>query len=85
MLNEAQTQLFQAPQLAVYPGVAIALTVLGLNLMGDGLRDMFDPRLVRTRAGRAPATLPDAADAAPAAAATAVPAAAAANADNAGR
>ena len=47
MLNEAQQQLFQAPQLAVYPGVAIALTVLGLNLLGDGLRDVFDPRLVR--------------------------------------
>jgi peptide/nickel transport system permease protein len=45
MLNEAQRQLFQAPQLAVYPGVAIALSVLGLNLMGDGLRDIFDPRL----------------------------------------
>jgi len=44
MLNEAQQQLFQAPQLAVYPGVAIALTVLGLNLLGDGLRDVFDPR-----------------------------------------
>ena len=49
MLNEAQQQLFQAPQLAVYPGVAIALTVLGLNLMGDGLRDIFDPRLARRR------------------------------------
>ena len=47
MLNEAQAQLFQAPQLAIYPGVAIALTVLGLNLMGDGLRDIFDPRLAR--------------------------------------
>ena len=47
MLNEAQQQLFQAPQLAVYPGVAIASTVLGLNLLGDGLRDVFDPRLVR--------------------------------------
>jgi peptide/nickel transport system permease protein len=49
MLNEAQTQLFQAPQLAIYPGLAIALTVLGLNLMGDGLRDIFDPRLTRRR------------------------------------
>jgi peptide/nickel transport system permease protein len=49
MLNEAQQQLFQAPQLAVYPGLAIALTVLGLNLLGDGLRDVFDPRLVRSR------------------------------------
>ena len=49
MLNEAQQQLFQAPQLAVYPGVAIALTVLGLNLLGDGLRDKFDPRLHGSR------------------------------------
>ena len=49
MLNEAQSQMFQAPMLAVYPGVAIALTVLGLNLMGDGLRDLLDPRLSRTR------------------------------------
>jgi peptide/nickel transport system permease protein len=49
MLNEAQQMLFQAPQLAVYPGVAIALAVLGLNLMGDGLRDLLDPRLARQR------------------------------------
>ena len=49
MLNEAQAQLFQAPQLAIYPGVAIALAVLGLNLMGDGLRDLLDPKLARKR------------------------------------
>jgi peptide/nickel transport system permease protein len=49
MLSEAQTLLFQAPQLAVFPGVAIALAVLGLNLLGDGLRDIFDPRLARKR------------------------------------
>lgn len=49
MLNEAQQQLFRAPMLAVYPGVAIALTVLGLNLIGDGLRDIFDPRLTQRR------------------------------------
>jgi peptide/nickel transport system permease protein len=49
MLNEAQTQLFQAPMLAVYPGVAIALSVLGLNLIGDGLRDLLDPKLARHR------------------------------------
>ena len=49
MLNEAQTLLFQAPMLAVYPGVAIALSVLGLNLMGDGLRDLLDPKLARKR------------------------------------
>jgi peptide/nickel transport system permease protein len=49
MLNEAQSQMFQAPLLAVYPGAAIALAVLGLNLMGDGLRDLLDPRLARQR------------------------------------
>ncbi|WP_281915202.1 ABC transporter permease [Caldimonas thermodepolymerans] len=49
MLNEAQTQLFQAPQLAIYPGVAIALSVLGLNLLGDGLRDLLDPKVARGR------------------------------------
>jgi len=49
MLNEAQQMLFQAPWLAIYPGVAIALAVLGLNLMGDGLRDLLDPRLSRQR------------------------------------
>jgi hypothetical protein len=47
MLSEAQTLLFQAPMLAVYPGVAIVLSVLGLNLMGDGLRDLLDPKLAR--------------------------------------
>jgi peptide/nickel transport system permease protein len=45
MLSEAQNLLFQAPRLAVYPGLAIMLAVLGLNLLGDGLRDLLDPRL----------------------------------------
>ncbi len=49
MLNEAQTFLHFAPQLAIYPGLAIALTVLGLNLFGDGLRDVLDPKLRRNR------------------------------------
>ncbi len=49
MLSEAQTLMFQAPMLAVYPGVAIALAVLGLNLLGDGLRDVLDPKLARKR------------------------------------
>ena len=49
MLAEAQTLLFQAPLLAVFPGVAIAVAVLGLNLLGDGLRDLMDPRLARKR------------------------------------
>jgi peptide/nickel transport system permease protein len=45
MLSEAQQYLFLAPRLAVFPGVAIAMAVLGLNLVGDGLRDLLDPRL----------------------------------------
>ncbi|WP_028602554.1 ABC transporter permease [Ottowia thiooxydans] len=45
MLAEAQTLMFQTPMLAVWPGLAIALAVLGLNLMGDGLRDLLDKRL----------------------------------------
>lgn len=50
MLNEAQTFMFVAPELAIYPGLAIVLSVLGLNLLGDGLRDLLDPRLRRARA-----------------------------------
>ncbi|MEI8326390.1 MAG: ABC transporter permease [Betaproteobacteria bacterium] len=49
MLAEAQTMLFEAPRLAVFPGLAIALAVMGLNLLGDGLRDSLDPRLTRQR------------------------------------
>ena len=49
MLSEAQTMMFQSPLLAVWPGMAIALAVLGLNLLGDGLRDLLDPRLSRQR------------------------------------
>ncbi len=45
MLADAQTLLFTHPMLAVYPGVAIALAVLGLNFLGDALRDLLDPRL----------------------------------------
>ncbi|MEM1429584.1 MAG: ABC transporter permease [Pseudomonadota bacterium] len=47
MLAEAQTFFYSTPMLAVLPGLAIVLTVLGLNLMGDGLRDLLDPRLRR--------------------------------------
>ncbi|MBS0452183.1 MAG: ABC transporter permease [Proteobacteria bacterium] len=49
MLAEAQTMMWQAPLLAVFPGMAIAFAVLGLNLLGDGLRDLLDPRLARAR------------------------------------
>ena len=47
MLADSQTLIGLAPQLAIFPGAAIVLTVLGLNLMGDGLRDLLDPRLRR--------------------------------------
>jgi peptide/nickel transport system permease protein len=49
MLAESQTMIALSPRLALLPGLAIVLTVLGLNLMGDGLRDMLDPRLRRLR------------------------------------
>lgn len=45
MLAEAQTLMYEAPLLALWPGLAIALSVFGLNLLGDGLRDALDPRL----------------------------------------
>ena len=45
MLADAQTMVSIAPHMALVPGFAIILTVLGLNLMGDGLRDALDPRL----------------------------------------
>jgi len=45
MLAEAQNVLYNAPSLAIYPGIAIALSVLALNLLGDGLRDALDPKL----------------------------------------
>jgi len=46
MLSESQTYLNQAPLLAVWPGASIAVSVLGFNLLGDGLRDLLDPKLV---------------------------------------
>jgi peptide/nickel transport system permease protein len=46
MLSESQTFLNQAPLLAFWPGASIALSVLGFNLLGDGLRDLLDPKLV---------------------------------------
>jgi len=49
MLAEAQTMIYTHPSLAVLPGLAIVAMVLGLNLMGDGLRDALDPRLRRAR------------------------------------
>ncbi len=47
MLSEARNYVFTAPHLVFFPGFAIMLTVLGFNLLGDGLRDALDPRLNR--------------------------------------
>jgi peptide/nickel transport system permease protein len=49
MLNEAQTFMEISPWLAIFPGLAIAWAVLGFNLLGDGLRDLLDPKLSRPR------------------------------------
>ena len=50
MLADAQTMVSFAPHLALIPGFAIIVTVLGLNLLGDGLRDWLDPRIRVARA-----------------------------------
>lgn len=49
MLAEAQTMVTLAPHVAIVPGMAIVITVLGLNLFGDGLRDRLDPKLQRAQ------------------------------------
>lgn len=49
MLAEAQTMIGFAPWLAIFPGLAIFVVVLGFSLMGDGLRDALDPRVRRER------------------------------------
>lgn len=45
MLNDGRAFFLSAPQLMIYPGLMISLVVIGFNLLGDGLRDVFDPRL----------------------------------------
>ncbi len=49
MLSKGRVYLRVAPHVTTFPGLAILLTVLGFNLLGDGLRDALDPRMVRTR------------------------------------
>ncbi|MGN6464145.1 MAG: ABC transporter permease [Rhizobiaceae bacterium] len=49
MLFDAQTRMIVAPYMAIFPGLAIVITVLGLNLLGDGLSDILDPKLRRRR------------------------------------
>jgi peptide/nickel transport system permease protein len=47
MLGAERNQVFTAPHLVFYPGLAIMFTVLSFNLIGDGLRDALDPRLAQ--------------------------------------
>ncbi len=49
MLNAAREYVVSMPWMAIFPGLAIMLTALGMNLMGDWLRDILDPRLRRAR------------------------------------
>lgn len=45
MLSTGRDFLFNAPHIALFPGLMISMPVLGLNLLGDGLRDALDPRM----------------------------------------
>ncbi|MWU14614.1 ABC transporter permease subunit, partial [Escherichia coli] len=47
MLNEARADMVTAPHVAIFPSLAIFLTVLAFNLLGDGLRDALDPKIDR--------------------------------------
>ena len=49
MLNGGRAHLLDAPHLTLFPGLAIALLVLGFNFLGDGLRDLTDPKRAVTR------------------------------------
>lgn len=48
MLNDGRAFLLTAPQLMIYPGLTISLAVIGFNLLGEGVRDLLDPRLARS-------------------------------------
>jgi peptide/nickel transport system permease protein len=48
MLSEARGYMEVAPHVAIIPGAVISITILGFNLIGDGLRDIFDPREYET-------------------------------------
>ncbi len=48
ILSGGRAYIWTAPWIMIFPGIAISITVLGVNLLGDGLRDILDPRLRRT-------------------------------------
>lgn len=50
--RDARTYMTQAPWLALWPGLSLALVVWGINMLGDGLRDILDPRLIGGKGGR---------------------------------
>ena len=52
MLNDARSHLFDAPHVVIFPALAVMLAVLAFNLLGDGLRDILDPRLRNREAVR---------------------------------
>jgi peptide/nickel transport system permease protein len=45
MISDGRSMMRQAPQLALYPGICVMITVIAFNMLGDGLRDALDPRL----------------------------------------
>jgi peptide/nickel transport system permease protein len=47
MLDAGRAHLFDAPHLTIFPGLSIALLVLGFNFLGDGLRDRVDPKAMK--------------------------------------
>jgi ABC-type dipeptide/oligopeptide/nickel transport system permease subunit len=51
MVGQEYKNIFNAPHLVIFPGLALMLTVLAFNLLGDGLRDALDPRLASKRNG----------------------------------
>jgi ABC-type dipeptide/oligopeptide/nickel transport system permease subunit len=46
MIREGVANILQSPWMALFPGLALTFTVLAYNMVGDSLRDMFDPRIV---------------------------------------
>ena len=47
MISEARPYVDQAPWIVLAPGLVLCITVIGINLLGDGLREMLDPRMIK--------------------------------------